>query len=85
MKPNCKKAIKILLITLIFISVYGKNHAQSTTTVELPVTTDPALILSGVPWPVPAKVASIKIQAWGGGGGGGGGAMNNGDNAGGGG
>ena len=85
MKTAIQKTAKILFILLIFISIYDKNYAQSITTVDLPVTTDLALILRGVAWPVPAKVASIKIQAWGGGGAGGGGAMNNGDNAGGGG
>jgi hypothetical protein len=85
MKTAIQKTAKILFILLLFISLYDKNYAQSITIDTLPVTTDPALILSGVPWTVPAKVASIKIQAWGGGGAGGGGATKNGENAGGGG
>ena len=55
---------------LIFISMYGKNYAQSTSQVVLPS--------ASTSWAVPqGKIASIKIQAWGGGGAGGGTDKNN--------
>ncbi len=65
MKTRIKKAVKILFILLIFINIYGKNYAQSTSEVILPS--------ASTSWELPQlKVASIKIQAWGGGGSGGG-------------
>ena len=77
MKTLIKKAVKILFITLFFISVYATTYAQSTRVDTLPVTDplglDVMLGIVGVPWPVPDKVVSVKIQAWGSGGSGAGG------------
>ncbi len=76
---------------LIFISVYATTYAQSTRVDTLPVTDplglDVMLGIVGVPWTVPDKVVSIKIQAWGSGGAGagGGGGKNGGSGGGGGG
>jgi len=86
MKTFIKKSVKILFMMLAFISIHATNYAQRTQVIDLPVTDplglNPQVVITGVPWTVPAKVASIKIQAWGGGGAGGGGAAKTGANAG---
>jgi hypothetical protein len=87
MKTLIQKAVKILFILMVFISLSDKNYAQRTQVIDFP-TTDPNnldLMLLGTPWKVPEKVVSVKIQAWGSGGAGGGGTNANGRGGGGGG
>ena len=87
MKTLIQKAVKILFIFSIFISLSDKNYAQRTQVIDFPVTdaNNLDLMLLGTPWKVPEKAVSIKIQAWGSGGAGGGGTKANGRGGGGGG